>query len=319
MTRWLLPLAVLAVVLVSASAVLVLAPADGTPRAAANQSGPVELSLDVVAAPNVNCGASDKPDTCRVDLGSVFTLTVDTNALPAEGFSGYQLKVVHAGLISKALEFVNTVDFVPLGPLGIGTETFTAGGISSLSDFPLPKRTYLGSLVKVDINCTPGIGTFKIAVPVPTTDVIDQNGDSLVINTVQQGADKVADTLTINCSDEPIKLPFPGDTDGDGCADTRENQPKSQANLGGGRDWLDPADYYDVSIPRDGVIDLTNDILGVILHYAPTGTEPTYDANYDRGRQAGPNPWNMAPPDGVIDLSNDILGVIQQYLHNCLP
>ena len=70
-------------------------------------------------------------------------------------------------------------------------------------------------------------------------------------------------------------------------------------------------------MPKDGVIDLSNDIFGVITHYAPTGTEPEYDVAFDRGPSAGPNVWNMTAPDGVIDLSNDIFGVIQQYLHDC--
>ena len=114
---------------------------------------------------------------------------------------------------------------------------------------------------------------------------------------------------------EPNKIPHPGDTDGDGCADQRENG--LDETLGGQRDFQDPWDFYDVSVPRDSVIDLSNDILGVILNYAPTGTEPDYDANFDRGPSSGPNAWNMTAPDGVIDLSNDILGVIRQYQHDC--
>ena len=55
----------------------------------------------------------------------------------------------------------------------------------------------------------------------------------------------------------------------------------------------------------------------MIIQNAPTGTEPEYDVNFDRGPSTGPNFWNMTAPDGVIDLSNDILGVIQQYLHDC--
>ena len=65
--------------------------------------------------------------------------------------------------------------------------------------------------------------------------------------------------------------------------------------------------------PPDQIIDLTNDIFGVIIHYAPTGNEPTYDVAYDRGPSAGPKVWNMTAPDGVIDLTNDILGVIQHH------
>ena len=69
--------------------------------------------------------------------------------------------------------------------------------------------------------------------------------------------------------------------------------------------------------PKDGVIDLSNDILGVIQHYSPTGLPP-YDANYDRGPIAGAYHWKRSGPDGVIDLANDILGVIMQHSHNCV-
>ena len=128
---------------------------------------------------------------------------------------------------------------------------------------------------------------------------------------------------------EPFPLPLPakqsdpGDTDGDGCSDVRENGPDE--TLGGLRNWLNPHDFYDAAGPPppfgdgspDQIIDLPNDILGVIQHYAPLGTEPTYDVQFDRGpRLTGPV-WNMTAPDGVIDLPNDILGVIQQFNHNC--
>ncbi len=115
------------------------------------------------------------------------------------------------------------------------------------------------------------------------------------------------------------KLPEPGDKDGDGCTDEQENGPDE--TLGGLRQWFNPWDYYDVlgpgaALPIDGVIDLANDILGVILHFAPTGAAP-YDVQFDRGPSAGPNAWNMTAPDGVIDLPNDILGVILQFNHRC--
>ncbi len=67
----------------------------------------------------------------------------------------------------------------------------------------------------------------------------------------------------------------------------------------------------------DGKIDLLNDIVGVLAHFAPTGTEPEYDVNFDRGPSTGPEPWNMTAPDGMIDLFNDIAGVINQYSHDC--
>ena len=116
------------------------------------------------------------------------------------------------------------------------------------------------------------------------------------------------------------KQSFPGDSDGDGCADVRESG--SDPKLGGQRNYLDLWDWYDVGGSGgpgnpDGVIDLFTDILGVIQHYSLDGTPP-YDPIFDRGPSAGPNPWNMTAPDGFIDLFTDILGVIGQYsLEGC--
>ena len=114
-------------------------------------------------------------------------------------------------------------------------------------------------------------------------------------------------------------LPLLGDTDGDGCSDEQEYGKDEM--LGGLRDRQNPWDFYDVpglgGEPPDGVIDLFNDILGVIFHYSLDGNPP-YDANFDRGPSAGPNPWNMTAPDGVIDLFTDILGVIDQHGHACV-
>ncbi len=115
----------------------------------------------------------------------------------------------------------------------------------------------------------------------------------------------------------PTPTPEP-DTDGDGCSDPRENGPDE--TLGGLRDWQNPWDFYDVlgggGGQPDQIIDLPNDILGVIQHFAPTGAPP-YDVQFDRGPSSGPNAWNMTAPDGVIDLPNDVLGVILQFNHSC--
>jgi hypothetical protein len=113
--------------------------------------------------------------------------------------------------------------------------------------------------------------------------------------------------------------PEPADTDDDGCSDQRETGPDEAQ--GGLRDFTNPYDFYDVlgpgaALPTDGVIDLPNDISGVIQHFSSTGAGP-YDVQFDRGPSAGLNPWNMTPPDGVIDVPNDILGAILQFNHDC--
>ena len=134
-----------------------------------------------------------------------------------------------------------------------------------------------------------------------------------IVNAVPAFVTEMKPTFTPTVTPTPTKQPDPGDTDGDGCSDQRENG--SDETLGGQRDYKNPWDYYDTN--GDGIVDLTNDIFGVITHYAPTGTEPEYDVTYDRGPSAGTSWTDTAPPDGVIDLSNDVLGVIQQYLHDC--
>ena len=202
MKRWLLPLSALAVVLI------VTACGDTSPAAedqtspteqSLNETDPAELSLGVLAAPNVICNPVDKPDECTVELGTQFTLTAAINALPLTGFSGFQLEVVHAGLISEDIRYVvpdfETFSFVE-------TESFLAGGVTSFSR-PIPKSTYLGPLVEVDLICTASPGTFEISLPVPTTDVLDEFAISIPITTVQQDTAMVADSLTINCADEP--------------------------------------------------------------------------------------------------------------------
>jgi len=134
------------------------------------------------------------------------------------------------------------------------------------------------------------------------------------------------DTPPVDTDGDTIPDESDPDNDNDGCADA--NEAGLDPMQGGLRNSKDPWDFYDVlgmsGAPPDGVIDLANDVLGVITHYSPTGYTPgtpaligtgVYD-DFDRG-PAGPGGWSSAP-DGVIDLPNDILGVILQFGHSCV-
>ena len=185
----------------------------------------------------------------------------------------------------------------------------------------------------------PGCSTEEsivVTIPPPVTDLDvgltcpDSDGDGLKdhleieIGTSFIDADHDGDGLSDG--DEVLvhdTSPLLSDTDEDGCMDGAELGPDE--TLGGLRDPLNPDDFYDVAgspLPPqngapDGVIDLPNDILGVIQHH-PAGTLG-YDAQFDRGTWTGPNSWNdTLGPDGVIDLPNDILGVILQFNHRCV-
>ena len=120
-------------------------------------------------------------------------------------------------------------------------------------------------------------------------------------------------------TDDNTTLDGSEDPDGDGC--TNGQEAGQDETLGGLRNPLNRWDFYDVAIAgalpgQDGVIDLPNDILGVIQRH-PAGTLG-YDVQYDRGPWVGVGSWNETQgPDGVIDLPNDILGVILQFAHHC--
>ena len=186
--------------LIAAVAMLVLAwGQQGATPADAQQAGLVELSLNVVPAANVTCTPAQNPDKCTVDPLTQFTLTVDMDAIPPGGYSVYDLQVVHPFLLSTDVRHV-APGFASSGVAGVGTDSFLAGAITSLS-FPLPKSTHLGPLVEADITCRRN--TFKIDLPVPVTGVKDQNNQAIPITTVLEDGVKVADTLTINCG-EPV-------------------------------------------------------------------------------------------------------------------
>lgn len=179
---------------------------------------------------------------------------------------------------------------------------------------PLPLSYFEGIVVEVSMTC--GL--------MPETAEITLLGDGPValtygskFTTMEAGPVHYTPKLSsilMHCVAQPSE-----DTDGDGCSDVAESGPDSVQ--GGDRDRLSPWDFYDVAGPGggppDGVIDLPNDVLGVVQHFSPSGAPP-YDVRYDRGPSAGPSWHGTLPPDGVIDLPNDVLGVIGQFNHSCV-
>jgi hypothetical protein len=183
---------------------------------------------------------------------------------------------------------------VRLEPLGAQTTTSIQDG--SFFFLGIPDGSY--TIVVLDPACTP----FGCYYPYP----VNVSGQKVSVSIYPKPGDGDTDNDLILNSIDP-------DDDNDGCTDVQETG--TDSSLGGRRNPHNPWDYYDVN--GDLIIDLPNDILGVVFHYAPSGTEPTYDVAFDRGPLSGPSPWNLTAPDGVIDLPNDILGVVQQYQHSC--
>ena len=119
----------------------------------------------------------------------------------------------------------------------------------------------------------------------------------------------MAESLHISCAS---KLPYPGDTDGDGCPDGDENG--ADERKGGRRNFLNPWDYFNPT--HDGRI-RADDILAVVKHTFQDKGMPGYNPDYDRTFY-GPDPWDLGPPDGLIRVA-DIIAVVRQFGHDCPP
>ena len=145
-------------------------------------------------------------------------------------------------------------------------------------------------------------------------------------------------TNTPTATPTPTPCPdFDGDTlcddvdpddDNDGCTDVAEQQPKSEAATGGGRDPLYYWDFMDmwVNKQKDRRVNIVD--IGAVVQRLFTGGDPGgdpldppqaltgYHVSADRSPPIGPNLWNAGPPDGDINIIEIGLAVAQ-FLHDC--
>jgi alpha-tubulin suppressor-like RCC1 family protein len=108
----------------------------------------------------------------------------------------------------------------------------------------------------------------------------------------------------------PPAQPYPGDTDGDGCPDAREQG--TDQTTGGGRSYTNMWDYFNTSQDGSNRVD---DVLAVINQYFVDVGEAGYDQDTDR-TALGPDQWDLGPPNGEQRI-DDVLAIIYQYFHDC--
>ena len=295
--------------------VLLLAFNTETDPASAASSGP-EMGLNVISG-----GVCDapQPTSCDVPLDGDFTLTIDLRVAPAAGYIQMQTYIdigtdldestVSGKIVWPDAYGETTCVCLPL-PVG---HFFHFDWTGSIIDPPLPISNYTGPLVQLSMSCSSTLTQTEIHL-LPYGDPIAGTAGTILATPTESLTPKLS-PLTVNCVDPAT---ITGDTDGDGCDDILEIG--TDETLGGLRNPLNRWDFYDVlgsgGGPPDQIVDLPNDILGVIEHFSPAGAPP-YDVQFDRGPSSGPQPWSMTAPDGVIDLPNDILGVITQFNHSC--
>jgi len=101
----------------------------------------------------------------------------------------------------------------------------------------------------------------------------------------------------------------PGDTDGDGCPDTNEqNTTPGSQTTGGLRDYLNQYDYFN---PTNDGLNRVDDILRVVVDYGIDPGKPSTDRSW-----IGPDDWDLGIGDGLHRM-DDVLAIVKQYFHDC--
>jgi len=152
--------------------------------------------------------------------------------------------------------------------------------------------------------------------------------------------DTGGDLKVLHCGTLTCGAVAPGDSDGDGCADTEEaaGAPSPKPGSTGAYDPLDPYDFYDVPVPvrpdpqangtKNKAVNF-QDVLAVLAYVGTYEGGPAnlngvdYDSpkmgagtkagrDYDRSPSPPPNPPNDAgPPSGAVNFQ-DVLAVLGQ-------
>ena len=332
----------LLVLAVAATAALTLF--DSTNTEAATDGAAMSLRVD--PSQTIGCAGGPPGKVC-VSVNQKFNVMVVADGIPLS--NGYILTQAwvdydNQGLVHKPVPINLWPDIaIPtfLTFHDVTNNGMYAGGLTALGP-PHPPSFHKGDLFSFSLTCTATQSSSQIDI-LPSGDPVAgtsgaffsefSTGNQVIPSLTGLTVNCVAPTPTptgtatptITLTPTPTDTATPSpDTDGDGCTDWQEMGP--QYRLGGQRDYLNPHDFYDVAgspdPPQNGapdrVIDLPNDILGVIQHH-PAG-ELGYDVQFDRGSWTGPNSWNDTQgPDGVIDLPNEILGVTLQFGNRCVP
>ena len=286
-----------------------------TPTPTPTPGGPA-MSLRVDASQTIKCDGGDVPGEVCVPIDAKFDVIVVADAIPISGYFLTQAWVDYGntGLVHKKNTYTVWPDAYQgkcLDAQDVDNYGAFAGCLNA-PILPYPASFHVGDLFSFSLTCAVA-GSHALNIVPSGQPPAGINGALFTETTTYQDFVPAVSGMQVTCIPNQ-------DTDGDGCSDARENG--TDETLGGLRNYLDPNDYFDVlgpgqSLTLDGVIDLPNDILGVIQHFSPQG-QPPYDVRFDRGVTIGANHWERDAPDGVIDLPNDILGVIQQFGHNCV-
>jgi hypothetical protein len=265
----------------------------------------VDFSIRVLGnATNVGgtCDSSGSPTaSCDVAAGSDLFVNFYLNTLPGElpnGYEGVAFRMVFSGLtVDPGLP-----DFSYWPPCGMPAHIAQATEILAGCAMGIGEQasTYTGLMAQVKFTCT-GSGDIALMHNEFETAIQDPGGS-------YHEAAGTSESISINCV-EPQALP--GDTDGDGCPDMREQG--INAMMGGARNFLNPWDFFDPD--GDGMHRITDISLVNSFYGMDEGVSPYYTQDVDR-TLLGPSDWNLGPPDGMVRIV-DITHAVKSYGHDC--
>lgn len=253
----------------------------------------MSLSID-----SVGCDTNDGPTTCNIAQGQMFTLSLYLDSLGDMGpYEGNRMVIGYSGIVTKGQP-----DIIWPGCVFEGDDPPLPGFVGSGCGVGIPPApqsiSYTGKIAVANFTCAAS-GSATLVHGGGNTYITEAGGP----NWVEAGPD----VLTINCVPP---LAYPGDQDGDGCPDM--NEAGGNPVTGGGRDFLNPWDYFDPTGDGKQRID---DINLVNQHYYIDQGNPNYTMATDR-TFLGPDLWDLGPPNGLQRI-DDIINAVRQYFHDC--
>lgn len=268
-----------------------------------NTPTPTPLPPDFSIGINIDGGADDcntsgGPTTCNAMPGSMFVVNFYLNNAGGYSYAGVSFYLQYTGMqFTSSMQNPNVV-WPDCGfPVATSGPDYVYGGCG-LGIGGVPSN-YTGVITRTMFTCEAD-GSVTLRQGPGYTYIVDGNN----IDHTESGPDE---TLTITCVPP---APYPTDTDGDGCPDTKEAGSNELA--GGRRNYLNEWDYFNPTHDGQNRID---DILAVLYKYFIDQGNPSYTANTDR-TLAGPNPWNAGPPNGFQRV-DDILNARGQFFNDC--
>ncbi len=157
----------LAIIVLSAAALLPLLLRSGSPSTHADSTGP-RMALDAEGA-GIACDIVPQPSRCSVPLGAAFTLAVDVVAGPGEGYVAFQTEVFYGGLTYQPATLAEEIVW-PQSALPVrspsapgGQERLVAHADASATMPPFPVSTHTGRVVQIVLTCPPAQQRFTAA------------------------------------------------------------------------------------------------------------------------------------------------------------